>query len=97
MKKLFILIFLSILASAHVVAQCPMCKASVESNMENNEDAAVGVIGSANGNGGDPATGQGLNSGILYLMAAPYLMVGIIGVFWYKSKKKQERNAPSFG
>lgn len=30
---------------------------------------------------------QGLNAGILYLMAIPYLAVGIIGYKWWRSKK----------
>lgn len=30
---------------------------------------------------------QGLNAGILYLMAIPYLAVGIVGYRWWKSKK----------
>ncbi|MGB4774124.1 MAG: hypothetical protein WBP45_03040 [Daejeonella sp.] len=28
--------------------------------------------------------GKGLNSGILYLLAAPYLAVAVIGFIWYK-------------
>ncbi len=32
--------------------------------------------------------GRGLNDGILYLMAFPYLMLGTIGYFLYKHKKK---------
>ena len=31
---------------------------------------------------------QGLNAGILYLMAIPYLAVGIIGYKWWKNKKE---------
>ena len=33
--------------------------------------------------------GKGLNDGILYLMAFPYLLLGTIGYFLYKHKKKQ--------
>ncbi len=32
---------------------------------------------------------QGLNAGILYLMAIPYLAVGIVGYRWWKSKKEK--------
>lgn len=28
--------------------------------------------------------GKGLNTGILYLLAAPYLAVAVIGFIWYK-------------
>jgi hypothetical protein len=34
---------------------------------------------------------QGMNNGILYLMAFPYIMVGIIGYFVYKSRQKAKR------
>ncbi|NCT18661.1 MAG: hypothetical protein COZ75_09920 [Flavobacteriaceae bacterium CG_4_8_14_3_um_filter_34_10] len=33
-------------------------------------------------------TAKGINNGILYLMVFPYLLVGIIGYFIYKSRKK---------
>ncbi len=72
--------FLVLLAGVgQLMAQCPMCKASVESNLENGSQEVVGM---------------GLNSGILYLMVIPYIMVVVIGVFWYRARKKQERNAP---
>jgi hypothetical protein len=31
---------------------------------------------------------KGLNSGIMYLMVMPYLLVGGIGYYWYAQKKK---------
>jgi hypothetical protein len=31
---------------------------------------------------------EGINNGILYLMVFPYLLIGIIGFFIYKSRKK---------
>ncbi|WP_205503041.1 hypothetical protein [Rufibacter psychrotolerans] len=54
-------------------AQCAMCTASVESS--NNED-------------GD-SIANGLNKGILYLMAVPYLLAGGIGFFWYRYSKRK--------
>jgi len=33
-------------------------------------------------------SGQGLNKGILYMLAMPYLLVGTIGFLWYKNRKK---------
>lgn len=53
-------------------AQCPMCKASVESNLKN---------------GGN--VGSGLNNGIMYLLAAPYIAMAGIGFLWYKKFKKK--------
>lgn len=81
MKKVLIIILLALFNVGTAIAQCPMCKASVESNMKD---------------GGEKVFGMGLNSGILYLMAIPYIMVVAIGFFWYRAKKKQENNAPRF-
>lgn len=36
--------------------------------------------------------GNGLNSGILYLLAAPYLAVACVGFLWYK--KYRRKNVP---
>jgi hypothetical protein len=35
--------------------------------------------------------GRALNSGILYLLSLPYLLIMVIGVLWYKNKKKLEK------
>ncbi len=42
-------------------------------------------------NGGTAA--KGLNNGILYIFAMPYLLVGIIALAWWKNKKKAENQA----
>jgi len=36
--------------------------------------------------------GNGLNHGIMYLLAAPYLAIAVIGVIWYK--KYRRKNVP---
>lgn len=56
-----------------VEAQCPMCRMSAESNLNN---------------GG--SSGKGLNNGILYMLATPYLMVGLIGFLWWRNRRKEE-------
>jgi len=33
---------------------------------------------------------DGLNHGIMYLMAAPYLVVGILGYVWHKKYRKKD-------
>jgi len=43
-------------------AQCAMCKAAAESDLENNQKSIA----------------RGLNKGILFLMAVPYMIVGVI-------------------
>jgi hypothetical protein len=62
------IVALVLLSTMDASAQCPMCKAAVESSVK----------------GGQSNAGRGLNDGILYLLAAPYLFVGILGVVWYK-------------
>ena len=34
--------------------------------------------------------GKGLNTGILYMFSAPYLLVGGIAYFWWINRKKEE-------
>lgn len=37
--------------------------------------------------------GMGLNDGILYLLAMPYILVGAVGFFWYRSYRKRRATA----
>lgn len=39
-------------------------------------------------NGGD--AGKGLNAGILYLLATPYLIIGTIGFLWWRNNKAKK-------
>lgn len=39
-------------------------------------------------NGG--SAGAGLNTGILYMLVLPYLLVATIGFVWWKNRKKSE-------
>ncbi len=72
-KRILILgtLILLCLVDGDVLAQCAMCRATVESNL--------------NETGG--GIGAGLNTGILYLMAIPYILLTVIGVLWYRSTK----------
>lgn len=38
--------------------------------------------------GGDQA--KGLNKGIIYLLATPYVLMGMLGYMWWRNKKAQE-------
>ena len=61
--------------SVEVKAQgCVMCKAQVGENKDQDEAKKVG---------------SSLNTGILYLMAAPYLLIGAVGFIWYRNNKKK--------
>jgi len=75
MKRLLSLLILSLFAvTQELVAQCAMCRATVENNVSNGE---AGIAG-------------GLNVGILYLFATPYLVIAIIGYLWYRHSKRQK-------
>ena len=36
--------------------------------------------------------GHGLNYGIVFLMSAPYILVGTVAFIWYKKRKKVNQN-----
>lgn len=57
-----IVLLILLLSAEPALAQCAMCKQSAESTMKNNPSSIA----------------NGLNSGILYLMAVPYLAIMFI-------------------
>jgi hypothetical protein len=75
MKKLKIVLFSLLLLIGNcqlVMAQCAMCKGAVQTNMST----------------GRNVIGNGINAGIAYLFAFPYLIVGVIAYLWYRNSKK---------
>jgi hypothetical protein len=44
-------------------------------------------------NGG--TAGSGINAGILFLLATPYLLVGGIAFVWFRNRKTQQDNVES--
>lgn len=40
----------------------------------------------------DGSTAKGINRGIVYLMAFPYLLVGVIGYIIYRNRKRDLKN-----
>ena len=62
---------------SRVSAQCPMCKANVES-AQKNKDVNKKVVGS------------GLNTGILYLLSAPYILIGGLAFYWYRNNQNKK-------
>ncbi|MBZ9729544.1 hypothetical protein LB467_07565 [Salegentibacter sp. JZCK2] len=40
----------------------------------------------------DQSAAEGINNGIVYLMAFPYLLVGGLGYFIYRSRKKAKKS-----
>lgn len=55
-------------------AQCAMCKAQLETGAAAAPDAK----------------NTGINSGILYLMLFPYIIIGTIAFMWYRSSQKNK-------
>ena len=45
--------------------------------------------GTKNGN----TQGKGLNSGIIYLLSIPYLLIAGVGILWYKNYRKKISSA----
>ncbi len=43
-------------------------------------------------NGGE--AGKGLNNGILYMLATPYLIIGTIAFIWWRNRRKEEDALP---
>ena len=72
-----VLIALLLVAIPEVAAQCPMCRMSAESNLQNGGSA-----------------GKGLNNGILYMLATPYLLIGLIGYMWWRNRKRDDAKTP---
>ena len=56
-------------------AQCAMCQANVKTAMMNEKGKAIGT---------------GLNNGILFLLASPYVLIGTALIIWRRNAKKQE-------
>ncbi|MFD0751153.1 hypothetical protein ACFQZS_13465 [Mucilaginibacter calamicampi] len=46
------------------------------------------TVETSNANGGGATSG--LNNGIMYLLAAPYLAVAVVGYIWYKKYRKKD-------
>lgn len=63
---------ISVFSYRESLSQCSVCKISAESNINSKENKV----------------GRGLNNGILYLMAVPYMMGGVAFYLWYKQRKK---------
>lgn len=65
----------AVLSTGNVMAQCAMCRSTLENNYSN----------------GNPGIAAGINTGILYLLSMPYLAVMVLGYFWYKSSKNAQK------
>ena len=75
MKSVILVFTLLLLTGNEILAQCAMCRSTLENNYSN----------------GDPGIAAGINTGILYLLSMPYLAVLVIGYLWYKSSKHAQK------
>jgi len=76
MKYICLTIFVFLLNSVELLAQCPMCRAAAEQNLKE---------------GG--THGLGLNTGIFYLLLAPYTIIMVIALVTYYKWRKAKREA----
>ena len=79
MKKFYLLSGFLFSAWA-AAAQCPMCKASVESSQSV----------------GQKSVGMGLNVGILMLLLSVYVILFGIGIMWYKKYRRNQMSENAF-
>ena len=76
MKRIVVLsLVFLVFSNGDLFAQCAMCRSTLENNYSN----------------GNPGIAAGINTGILYLLAMPYLAVCILGYFWYKSSRHDRK------
>ena len=75
MKTIFFILICLILSSVDTLAQCAMCRSTLENNYSN----------------GNPGIAAGINTGILYLLAMPYLAVIVLGYLWYKTSHANKK------
>lgn len=59
------------------LAQCAMCRATLENNVSN----------------GDIGIAAGINFGILYLFVTPYIAISVIAILWYRTSRKNAKAA----
>jgi hypothetical protein len=74
--RVVLVLLMLIVFQINTQAQCAMCRTTLENNVSN----------------GDIGIAAGINFGILYLFAAPYLIIAIIAFFWYRASKNASRN-----
>lgn len=77
-RKVFLIVFLFFLLAGHGTAVKAQCSMCTI-NAEQ---------GTKNGN----TQGKGLNDGIVYLLALPYLLIAGVGFVWYRNYRKKIAN-----
>jgi hypothetical protein len=75
MRRLLTILFFLLILLVEADAQCAMCRSTLENNFSN----------------GNPGIAAGINTGILYLLAMPYLAVMTLGYLWFKSSRNARK------
>ena len=73
MNKTFLTLFLILFSNIKILSQgCSMCRGIVESDA----------------NSGGTGISSSINSGIVYLFTSTYILILIVGFFWYYRSKR---------
>ncbi len=72
-KAIFLTLLLVLTGQLTALAQCAMCRATLETNVSNGSETVLAA---------------NLNFGILYLFAAPYLTLAAVAFFWYRQSRR---------
>ena len=72
LKAILLFLFFSFNLTGVSIAQCAMCRATLETNVSN---------------GSQEHLASTLNFGILYLFVAPYLLIATVGYIWYRQSR----------
>lgn len=75
MRSFILIIIAVVLSVSDVVAQCAMCRSTLEVNYSN----------------GNPGIASGINTGILYLLSMPYIAVMVLAYFWFKHSRNAKK------
>jgi hypothetical protein len=71
--KVWFALIILLAAAPDLMAQCAMCRGTVESTVSN----------------GRSVIASDLNIGIVYLLMIPYLIVASIAYLWYRNSKRE--------
>jgi len=74
LKGFALIILFNLFYASTSFAQCAMCRATLETNVSNGSQVELAST---------------LNFGIMYLFAAPYVLVAAVGFLWYKQSRKK--------
>lgn len=74
MKRIVFCLMLLLISTLPAMAQCAMCRTTLENNVSQ----------------GNPGIAAGINFGILYLLVVPYLAIGTIAFFWFRSSRRNK-------